>query len=81
MRASSRVVPLLTTDPTVVSFHLFKVKLVFGRVCLVLRECRSTAFLDHDQGLLNLNIRRIQDLIEAGNQTACSRIPIIEYLL
>ncbi len=24
------------------------------------------AFLDHDQGLLNLNIRRIQDLIEAG---------------
>jgi hypothetical protein len=24
------------------------------------------AFLDHDQGLLNLNIRRIQDLIEVG---------------
>jgi hypothetical protein len=23
-------------------------------------------FLDHDQGLLNLNIRRIQDLIEVG---------------
>jgi len=38
-------------------------------------------FLDHDQGLLNLNIRRIQDLIEAGNQTAYSRIPIIEYLM
>ncbi len=26
----------------------------------------SVAFLDHDQGLLNLNIRRIQDLIEVG---------------
>jgi hypothetical protein len=71
----------LTIDPTLASFHVFKVRLVSGRACLILRACRSVAFLNHDQGLLNLNIKRIQDLIEAGHQTACLRIPIVEYLL
>jgi hypothetical protein len=57
------------------------VRPVSGCACLVLRAYKYVVFLDHDQWLLNLNIKRIQDLIEAGNQNSCSRIPIIEYLL
>ena len=37
------------------------------------------AFFNHNQRLLNLNIRRIQDVIEVGNQTVCIKILIIEY--
>jgi hypothetical protein len=84
--ASSRVMPWLTIDPTLTSFHVFKVRLVFGRACLVLRACRSAAFLDHDlgswtwtSGVSSTWLRRVIKLPAWGFplSSTCCRVAVI----
>ena len=65
----SRIVAWLAANATLASLNILEVRLVSSGASLVQGACWSPALLAHHHWLVDLDIRRIQDLIEAGDHT------------